>query len=68
MLVEFTETTPHTRREGSTKLFQKGKQYVLEADYAQEFIDAKQAKKVEPLTEEDINALKQGMKKKRNKT
>lgn len=68
MLIEFIEDAPHTRREGSKKLFQKGKQYVLETDYAQEFIDAKKAKKVVPLSEEDITALKSDLKKRRNRT
>jgi hypothetical protein len=58
MLIEFLADAPHTRREGSKKVFQKGKQYVLADDYGQEFIDAKQAKKVTPLTEDEINRLK----------
>lgn len=67
MLVEFTENAPHTRREGSKKQFQRGKQYVLDADYAKEFIDAKKAKQVVPLTNEEVNKLKTDLKKLKTK-
>lgn len=65
MLVQFIENAPHTRREGSTKSFQAGKQYVLAADYAQEFIAAGKAKKVVPVTEEDLQQLQTDLGKKR---
>lgn len=69
MLVEFIEDAPHTRREGSKKKFVKGKQYVLDADYAKEFIEAKKAKEVIPLTEDETEKLKRDLtKNKRNKT
>lgn len=40
MTVKFIHTTPYTKRKGSQKLFEAGREYVLDNEYAKELIQA----------------------------